>query len=121
MNYLTLFEGKTPFNKLWLLLDLRAKLDLRLTKCLIFLPFYLAVPGIHRFEKSEKVYRSLKISFYVMLCYNNLKILQSAMIRYGEEILYRNYLFEKPPGDLPSENEVHIQNSTQSKEIEVYV
>ena len=28
MNYLILFEGKTPFNKLW---DLRAELDLRLT------------------------------------------------------------------------------------------
>ena len=31
MNYLTLFEGKTLFIKLWPLLDLRAKLDLRLT------------------------------------------------------------------------------------------
>ena len=31
MNYLTLFEGKTLFNKLLPLLDLRAQLDLRLT------------------------------------------------------------------------------------------
>ena len=30
MNYLTLFEGKTLFNKLWLLFHKRAKLDLRL-------------------------------------------------------------------------------------------
>ena len=37
MNYLTLFEGKTVFNKLWPLLDLRAQLDLRLTK--LILPF----------------------------------------------------------------------------------
>ena len=34
MNNLTLFESKTPFNKLWLLLDLRAELDLSLTKYL---------------------------------------------------------------------------------------
>ena len=32
MNYLTLFEGKTLFDKLWPLLDLRAELDLRSTK-----------------------------------------------------------------------------------------
>ena len=32
MNYLTLFEGQTPFNKLRLLLGLRAQLDSRLTK-----------------------------------------------------------------------------------------
>ena len=32
LNYFTLFEGKSFFNKLWPLLDLRAKLDLRLTK-----------------------------------------------------------------------------------------
>ena len=31
MNYLTLFEGKTLFNKLWPLLDFRAEIDLRLT------------------------------------------------------------------------------------------
>ena len=31
MNYLTSFEGKTLFNKLWPLLDLRAELDLMLT------------------------------------------------------------------------------------------
>ena len=31
MSYLTSFEGKTPFKKLCLSLDLRAKLDLRLT------------------------------------------------------------------------------------------
>ena len=31
MNHLTLFEGKTLFNKLWPLFDLKAKLDLRLT------------------------------------------------------------------------------------------
>ena len=31
MQYRTLFEGKTPFNKLWPLLDLRAELELRLT------------------------------------------------------------------------------------------
>ena len=31
MNYLTLFGGETFFKKLWLLLYLRAKLDLRLT------------------------------------------------------------------------------------------
>ena len=31
MNYFILFEGKTTFNKLWLLLDLRAESDLRLT------------------------------------------------------------------------------------------
>ena len=30
-NYLTLFEGKTLFNKLWPLLDLRAKLDMKST------------------------------------------------------------------------------------------
>ena len=33
-NNLILFEGKTPFNKLKPLLDLRAKLDLRSTKLL---------------------------------------------------------------------------------------
>ena len=32
MNYLTLFEGETLFYKLKLVLGLRAKLDLRLTK-----------------------------------------------------------------------------------------
>ena len=32
MNYLTLFGGETLFNKLWLLLYLRAELDLRSTK-----------------------------------------------------------------------------------------
>ena len=31
-SYLTSFGGETPFNKLWLILDLNAKLDLRLTK-----------------------------------------------------------------------------------------
>ena len=35
MNYLTLFGGEIPFNKLWLLLDLRAKIDLRLTNKII--------------------------------------------------------------------------------------
>ena len=35
MTYLTLFEGKTLFNKVWPLLDSRAKLDLRLTKLLL--------------------------------------------------------------------------------------
>ena len=39
MNYLTLFEGKTQFNKLWPLLDLRAKLDLRLTKTFHYFSF----------------------------------------------------------------------------------
>ena len=34
MSYLTLFEGKTLFYKLWLLLDLRAELDLRWTNFL---------------------------------------------------------------------------------------
>ena len=33
----TLFEGKTLLNKLWPLLDSRAKLDLRLTKSFLFL------------------------------------------------------------------------------------
>ena len=37
MNYLTLFEGKTFLNKLWPLLDLRAKLDLKLTNYFITL------------------------------------------------------------------------------------
>ena len=37
MNYLTLFEGKALFNKLWPLSDLGAELDLRLTM-LIVLP-----------------------------------------------------------------------------------
>ena len=32
MLYWALFKGKTPFHKLWLLFDKRAKLDLRLTK-----------------------------------------------------------------------------------------
>ena len=32
MPYWALFEGKTPFNKLWLSFDNRAKLDLRLKK-----------------------------------------------------------------------------------------
>ena len=36
--YLTLIEGNTLFNKLWPLLDLRAELDLRLTKSLMTLP-----------------------------------------------------------------------------------
>ena len=35
MSYLQLFEGKTPFSKVWLLLDLRGELDLRLTKILV--------------------------------------------------------------------------------------
>ena len=35
MNYYTLFEGKTLFNKLWPLLDLTAELELRST--IIFL------------------------------------------------------------------------------------
>ena len=32
MNYLTFFEVKTLFNKLWLSFDKRAELDLRSTK-----------------------------------------------------------------------------------------
>ena len=32
MNYWTLFEGKTLFNKLWPLFNLRAESDLRMTK-----------------------------------------------------------------------------------------
>ena len=35
MNYFSLFEGETPFNKLWLLLDLRVELGLRSTKILV--------------------------------------------------------------------------------------
>ena len=31
MNYLAIFEGKTSFNGVWLLLDVRAELDLRST------------------------------------------------------------------------------------------
>ena len=35
MSYLTLFERKIRFNQLWPLLDLRTKLDLRLTNYLV--------------------------------------------------------------------------------------
>ena len=40
MNYFIIFEGKTLFNKLWLLLDLRAELDLRSTNEFGFVKIY---------------------------------------------------------------------------------
>ena len=36
MSYVTLFEGKTPIEKLWLLMDLRAELDFWSTKVIVF-------------------------------------------------------------------------------------
>ena len=38
MLYQALFEGTTPFNKLWLSFVKRAELDLRLTKTFLFFP-----------------------------------------------------------------------------------
>ena len=38
MNYLTLFWGKTPFNKLWLSSNKRAELGLEAQKCNIIGP-----------------------------------------------------------------------------------
>ena len=62
MKYLTIFDGKTCFIKLWTLLDLRAELDLRLTNTIFteietFLACLDTIKG--RLQNNESVKASL--------------------------------------------------------------
>ena len=57
MLYWALFEGKTPFYKLWLSFDTKAELDLRLTKY-----FFIAVPTILTWQYQESALTVIQIT-----------------------------------------------------------
>ena len=61
MNYWTLFEGKTLFEKLWPLLYLRAKLELMSTNCFYYRPAMYRGPSSlsHLFPRSSSLLESV--------------------------------------------------------------